>query len=72
MVTPMLKFFCWQLILSIGAGEVMYQGGNSKTVHICMFLGGCEIAVTVRTRCGWVKFVECDELMNEKRFPLKL
>ena len=24
--------------------------------------GGCETAVTVRTRCGWVKFRQYDEL----------
>ena len=23
--------------------------------------GGCEAAVTVRTRCGWIKFRECGE-----------
>ena len=25
--------------------------------------GGCEAAVTARTRCGWVKFWECCELL---------
>ena len=25
--------------------------------------GGCEVAVTARTRCGWVKFRECGELL---------
>ena len=30
--------------------------------------GGCEAAVTVRTRCGWVTFRECGELLNG-RFP---
>ena len=34
--------------------------------------GGCEAAVTVRTRCGWVKFRECGELLCFSRFPLKL
>ena len=33
--------------------------------------GGCEAAVTARTRCGWVKFWECGELLYG-RFPLKL
>ena len=33
---------------------------------------GCEAAVTVRTRCGWVKFRECCELRYGRRFPLKL
>ena len=25
--------------------------------------GGCEAAVTARTRCGWVTFMECGELL---------
>ena len=33
---------------------------------------GCDTAVTVRTRCGWVKFMECCELLYGRRFPLKL
>ena len=34
-------------------------------------VGGCEAAVTARTRCGWAKFRECGELLY-CRFPLKL
>ena len=34
--------------------------------------GVCEAAVTVRTRCGWVKPRECGELQHGMRFPLKL
>ena len=34
--------------------------------------GECEAAVTVRTRCGWVKFRECGELLYDRRFPLRL
>ena len=34
--------------------------------------GGCEAAVTARTRCGWVKFRECGELLYGRRFPLIL
>ena len=30
--------------------------------------GGCEAAVTARARIGWVKFSECGELLNSKRF----
>ena len=33
--------------------------------------GGCEAAVTARTRCGWVKPRECGELLHGRRFPLK-
>ena len=32
--------------------------------------GGCEAAV--RARIGWVKFRECGELLNSKRFWLKM
>ena len=34
--------------------------------------GGHEAAVTARTRCGWVKFMESCELLHGRRFPLKL
>ena len=34
--------------------------------------GGCETVVTARTRCGWVKFRECGELLCVRRFPLML
>ena len=34
--------------------------------------GGYEAAVTARTRCGWVKFRECGELLYGMRFPLRL
>ena len=33
--------------------------------------GGCEAAVTARARIGWMKFRECGELLNSKRFSLK-
>ena len=33
--------------------------------------GGCDSAVTARTRCGYVKLRECGELLY-CRFPLKL
>ena len=33
--------------------------------------GGCEDAVTARTRCGWAKPRECSELLHGRRFPLK-
>ena len=35
-------------------------------------VGGCDAAVTARTRCGWVKFRECGELLYGRRFPLRL
>ena len=33
--------------------------------------GGCEAAVTARTRCGWVKHTECCEMLHGRSFPLK-
>ena len=29
-------------------------------------------ANTARSRCGWAKLRECIELLNRKRFPLRL
>ena len=34
--------------------------------------GGCEAAVTARTRCACVNFEECGELIYGRRFPLRL
>ena len=34
--------------------------------------GGCEAAVTTRTRCGWVKFRECGGLLYGRKFPPRL
>ena len=45
--------------------EFTYLGDN---VCAC---GGCEAAMTAR-RCGWVKFMECGELLYGWRFPLRL
>ena len=33
--------------------------------------GGCEVHVIARARIEWVKFKECGELLNSKRFSLK-
>ena len=33
--------------------------------------GGCEAAVTVRTRYGLAKLRECGELLYGRRFPLR-
>ena len=47
-----------------------------ETVREFTYLGdrvrGCEAAVTVRTRCEWVMFRECGELLYGRRFPLRL
>ena len=34
--------------------------------------GGCDAAVTAKTRCGWVMFRECGELLYGRRFLLTL
>ena len=34
--------------------------------------GGCEAAVTARTRCWWVRFGECGWLVHGKRFLIRL
>ena len=35
-------------------------------------VGGCEAAVTARTRCGWVKFRQCCDLLYGRIFYLML
>ena len=34
--------------------------------------GGCEMAVTAKTRLGWAKFRECGELLRGRQFSLKM
>ena len=34
--------------------------------------GGCETAVTARSRTGWIKFRECSEILKGRRFSLKM
>ena len=34
--------------------------------------GGCEAGVSARTRCGWVMYRECVDLLYGERFPLML
>ena len=46
--------------------ELTYLGDRMIAV------GGCEAAVTAKTRCGWVKFRECSELLHCRRCPLRL
>ena len=50
-----------------------------ETVSVFTYLGdrvsaggGCEVGVTARTRCGWVKYRECGKLLYGRRFPLRL
>ena len=47
-------------------GEFTYLGDRVSAG------GGCEAAVIVRTRCGWVKFMECGELLYGRWFTLWL
>ena len=46
--------------------EVTYHGDRVSAG------GRCEAAVTVRTRCGWAKLMECDVLLYGRRFLLRL
>ena len=46
--------------------EFTYLGDRVSAV------GGCEGAVTARTRCGWIKFRGCGELLYGRRIPLVL
>ena len=34
--------------------------------------GGCETAVTARSRIGWMKFRECSEILKGRRFSLRM
>ena len=34
--------------------------------------GGCEVALTSRTRLGWKKFRKCGEILFRKRFFLQM
>ena len=45
--------------------EVTYLGDRVSAS------GGCEVAVTARTRYGWVKSRECDVLLYGRRFPIR-
>ena len=47
----------------------------SEFTYLCDMVcasGGCEAAVTARTRCGWVRLTECGELWHGRRFPLRI
>ena len=46
--------------------KITYQGDRASAG------GGCEAAVTARTRYGWVKLRQRGELLYEKRCPLML
>ena len=63
------------LVEAVGQEETLCD----EVVKECTYLGdrvsdggGREAAVTARTRCGWVKFRECSELLYGRRFPLRL
>ena len=64
-------------------GEAVKQEGNlidevktvrKFTIHGVRMSGGaeCEAGTTARTRCGWLKSMECGELQYFRRFPLRL
>ena len=47
-------------------GEFAYLGDRVSAS------GGCEVAVTAKTRCRWVKYWECCEIQGVERFLLRL
>ena len=62
-----------------GRGEEEKLCDEVETVCEFIYLGDrvrvggiCESAVSTRTRCGWVKLMECSELLYGRRFPLEL
>ena len=64
-----------------GAGEVQQEVmcDEVETVKGFCYLGnrlnasgGCEAALTVRTRVGWKKFRECGQILFQKRFSLQM
>ena len=34
--------------------------------------GGCKMAVTARSRIGWMKFRDCSEILKGRRFSIKM
>ena len=42
-----------------------YLGGRLNAT------GGCETAVTARSRIGWIKFTKCSEILKGRRFSFK-
>ena len=51
-------------------GKVETMKGFCNLGNRLNFSGGCEAAVTARTRMGWKKFRECGEILFGKRFSL--
>ena len=81
-MTKVLEKFCLQKCEG-NIGEAVEQGkqlcDEVETVREFTYLddrvsvdGGCEVAVTARTRYGWVEYRECGELLYGRRFPLWL
>ena len=61
-----IKVYLWVSMLILFCSNVQYTCFGDR-----VSAGGeCEAAVTVRSRCGWVKFMECGELLYGMRFPL--
>ena len=59
-----------------GSDEKLFDGVDtvSKFTYLGDRLnatGGCETAVTARSRIGWIKFRECSEILQGRRFSLK-
>ena len=82
-VTPMFSRILTCSKCEGNIGEALEQEENLcdevETVIVFIHLGdrvsaggGCEVVVTARTRCGWIKLSTCCELLYGRRFPLTL
>ena len=81
-VTPKYQRYFKCRICEGNIGEVVEQEEKLcevETVNEFTYLGdrvsdggGCEAAVTARTKCGWVKLRKCGEMLHGRRSPLKL
>ena len=70
---------CWKLEASVGEAAEQEEKSCDEVETVREFTyrgdrvsagGECEAAVTARTRCGWIKFRECGDLLYGGRFPL--
>ena len=74
-------FACWKCERNIGDAMGLEENlfNEMRAVREFAYLGAkvssggiCEAAMTARTRCGWVRFMECGKLLIGKKFPVEL
>ena len=85
---PIKKVTAWLATLFVGSRCRGIMGRMAASIELCdeveavngfSYLAdrlnasdGCEVAVIVRVRIGWVRFRKCGELLLGNRFPLKM